>query len=129
VCGLLGRFPWDWSVRPEAHHKTDNAPRNKIVIIEVLTDAYTNRDFAKLEKSFAPDYIQQNPFIPAGRDGLRGYIEKLPPERRSEAEIALAQGDIVRVHGRYSGGDRKTLIARACAIGMGTFRGFRFAGT
>jgi predicted SnoaL-like aldol condensation-catalyzing enzyme len=90
---------------------TDNAARNKKVIVEALTDAYGKRDFAKLEKWFAPDYIQQNPFIPAGRDGLRGYIEKLPAERRYEAGIALAQGDIVMLHGRYSGGDRKTFIA------------------
>jgi hypothetical protein len=50
---------------------------------------------------------QHNPFIPAGRDGLCGYIEKLPAERRYETGNALAQRELVRVHGRYSGGDRK----------------------
>jgi predicted SnoaL-like aldol condensation-catalyzing enzyme len=90
---------------------TDNAARNKKAVVEALTDAYASRDFVKLEKWFAPDYIQHNPFIPASRDGLRSYIEKLPAERRYEAGIALAQGDIVMLHGRYSGGDRKTFVA------------------
>jgi hypothetical protein len=33
---------------------TDNAARNKKAVVEALTDAYAKRDFAKLEKWFAP---------------------------------------------------------------------------
>src|SRR5580692_11361891 len=67
--GRLAFSPFPSAYR-EGHDMTDNAARNKKVIVEVLTDAYTKRDFAKLEKWFAPAYVQHNPFIPAGRDGL-----------------------------------------------------------
>src|ERR1700684_3258363 len=90
---------------------TDNAARNKAAIVEVLTSAFTKRDFSALEKWFAPEYIQHNPFIPGSRDGLRFYIETLAVERRYEPGMALAQGDLVMIHGRYTGGPTKSLIA------------------
>ena len=89
----------------------DNAARNKAVIIEVLTSAFTKRDFTALEKWFAPEYIQHNPFIGGSRDGLRSYIEKLPEGRRYEPGMALAQGDLVMIHGRYTGSIKAPLIA------------------
>jgi hypothetical protein len=53
--------------RSGTHYMTDNAARNRKVIVEALTDAYAKRDFANLEKWFVPDYIQHNPFIPGRR--------------------------------------------------------------
>ncbi len=78
---------------------SENTTRNKAIIIDALTSAYAKRDFTALERWFSPDYIQHNAFIPGKRAGLRSFIERLPA------------GDLVMVHGRYSGGDRKTFIA------------------
>jgi predicted SnoaL-like aldol condensation-catalyzing enzyme len=89
----------------------DNAARNQAIIIEVLTSAFTNRDFTALEKWFAPEYIQHNPFIPGSREGLRKYVEDLPAGRHYEFGMAMSQGDIVMSYGRYSGGDTKPLVA------------------
>ena len=88
-----------------------NPTRNKATIIDALTNAYTKRDFTALEQWFSPDYIQHNPFIPDKRAGLRGYVENLPAGRTYEAGRMVAEGDLVMVHGRYSGGGRKTFIA------------------
>ena len=90
---------------------TENTTRNKAVIIDALTSAYAKRDFTALEQWFSPDYIQHNPFIPGSRAGLRGYVESLPMGRSYEPGRIVAEGDLVMVHGRYSGGDRKTFIA------------------
>jgi predicted SnoaL-like aldol condensation-catalyzing enzyme len=90
---------------------TDKTNRNKAIIIEVLTSAFTKRDFAALERWFSPDYIQHNPFIPGSRAGLRGFVENLPKGRSYEPGMAAAEGDLVMIHGRYSGGTEKTLIA------------------
>jgi predicted SnoaL-like aldol condensation-catalyzing enzyme len=90
---------------------TDAAARNKAIIIEALTSAYMKRDFTALERSFSPDYIQHNPFIPGKRAGLRAFVEGLPADRSYEAGRIVAEGDLVMVHGRYSGGDRKTFVA------------------
>jgi predicted SnoaL-like aldol condensation-catalyzing enzyme len=85
--------------------------RNKAIVVEVLTKAYAKRDFSALEQWFSPDYIQHNPFIPGKRAGLRGFIEKLPEGRSYQPGMIVAEGDLVMVHGRYSGGGGKTLIA------------------
>jgi predicted SnoaL-like aldol condensation-catalyzing enzyme len=90
---------------------TDKTNHNKAIIIEVLTSAFTKRDFAALERWFSPDYIQHNPFIPGSRAGLRGFVENLPKGRSYEPGMAVAEGDLVMIHGRYSGGTGKTLIA------------------
>ena len=89
---------------------TDLAKR-KAVVVEALTKAFNDRDFSLLEEWWSPEYIQHNPFIPAKRAGLRGFVEKLSRERRYEHGRAFAEGDFVVVHGRYVGGDSKPLVA------------------
>jgi predicted SnoaL-like aldol condensation-catalyzing enzyme len=84
--------------------------RNESSIVEVLTSAYARRDFTALEKWFSPDYIQHNPVIPGKRDGLRNHVKNLPEGRRYEPSLALAQGNIVMIYGRYIGGTGKTLV-------------------
>jgi predicted SnoaL-like aldol condensation-catalyzing enzyme len=90
---------------------TDKTNHNKAIIIEVLTSAFTKRDFAALERWFSPDYIHHNPFIPGSRAELRGFVENLPKGRSYEPGMAVAEDDLVMIHGRYSGGTGKTLIA------------------
>ena len=89
---------------------SNNNSRYKSAIVEVLTTAYTRRDFTAMEKWFSPDYIQHNPFIPGKRDGLRDYIKNLPEGRRYEPSVVLAEGNIVMSYGRYIGGTKKTLV-------------------
>jgi predicted SnoaL-like aldol condensation-catalyzing enzyme len=90
---------------------TDKTSRNKALIVEVLTEAYAKRDFTALERWFSSDYVQHNPYIPAKLAGLRGFVESLPKDRRYEPGMIVAEGDLVMVHGRYSGGGKETLIA------------------
>jgi len=90
---------------------TENTTRNKAIIIDALTSAYAKRDFTPLEQWFAPDYIQHNVFIPGKRAGLRSFVESLPVGRSYEHGMIVAEGDLVMVHGRYSGGARKAFIA------------------
>jgi predicted SnoaL-like aldol condensation-catalyzing enzyme len=89
---------------------TNSNSRYRSAIVEVLTTAYSRRDFTALEKWFSPDYIQHNPLIPGKRDGLRDYIKNLPEGRRYEPSVVLAEGNIVMIYGRYIGGTKKTLI-------------------
>lgn len=84
----------------------DKTTRNKAIIIEVLTKAFTEHNFTALEQWFSPDYIQHNPYIPAKRAGLRGFVEHLPERRHYEPGMIVAEGDLVKVHGRYSGGGK-----------------------
>ncbi len=83
----------------------------KAVVVEALTRAFNERDFSVLEAWWSPEYIQHNPFIPPKRDGLRGFVEALPKDRRYEHGRVFADGEFVIVHGRYIGGGNKTLVA------------------
>jgi predicted SnoaL-like aldol condensation-catalyzing enzyme len=44
-----------------------DAARQKAIVVEVLTTAFTNRNFSALDQYFSPDYIQHNPFITASQ--------------------------------------------------------------
>jgi predicted SnoaL-like aldol condensation-catalyzing enzyme len=84
--------------------------RNKAAILEFLTTAFSSKDFTALDRYLHPDYVQHNPFIPAAKAGLRGFIAGLPDTTRYEPGAIIAEGDLVMVHGRYSGGLDKPLI-------------------
>ncbi|MCX5087933.1 nuclear transport factor 2 family protein [Streptomyces sp. NBC_00365] len=84
--------------------------RNKAVILEFLTTAFSSKDFTALDRYLHPDYVQHNPFIPAAKAGLRGFITGLPDTTRYEPGAIIAEGDLVMVHGRYSGGLDKPLV-------------------
>lgn len=85
--------------------------KRKAVVVEALNKAFNDRDFSVLEQWWSPEYIQHNPFIPAKRAGLRGFVDALPRERRYENGRVFADGEYVIVHGRYVGGGDKTLVA------------------
>ena len=85
--------------------------KRKAIVVEALIRAFNDRDFSVLEQWWSPEYIQHNPFIPAKRAGLRGFVEALPRDRRYEHGRVFADGDFIIVHGRYIGGDSTTLVA------------------
>jgi len=88
-----------------------DAAKRRAIIVEALNKAFNDRDFSVLEQWWSPEYIQHNPFIPPKRAGLRGFVEALSRDRRYEHGRVFVDGDFVVVHGRYSGGDSKTLVA------------------
>jgi len=88
-----------------------DAAKRRAIVVEALTKAFNDRDFSVLEQWWSPEYIQHNPFIPPKRAGLRGFVEALSRDRRYEHGRVFVDGDFVVVHGRYSGGDSKTLVA------------------
>ncbi|MFK0158493.1 nuclear transport factor 2 family protein [Streptomyces sp. NPDC090493] len=83
--------------------------RNKAVVVEFLTTAFSSKDFTALDRYLHTDYKQHNPFIPSAKAGLRGYIAALPDTTRYEPGAIVAEGDLVMVHGRYSGVDKPLL--------------------
>ncbi|WP_318219099.1 nuclear transport factor 2 family protein [Streptomyces sp. SCL15-6] len=85
--------------------------RNKAVVLEFLTTAFSAKDFTALDRYLHPDYIQHNPFIPPTRAGLRKFITDLPDASRYEPGAIIAEGDLVMIHGRYSGGTETPLLA------------------
>jgi len=60
---------------------TDKTNRNKAIIIEVLTSAFTKRDFAALERWFSPG-IGSAQLCSKGRRGFQDSVQRLEIQSR-----------------------------------------------
>jgi len=77
--------------------------QNKALVLEAFDTLFNKRDYAAAERFWSPDYIQHSDHIAPGRDGLFNLIKSLPPTLKYEPGAIVAEGDIVIVHGRFSG--------------------------
>ena len=77
--------------------------KNKALVLEAFDTLFNQRDYEKAERYWSPHYIQHSAHIEPGRDGLFNLIKGIPPTLRYEAGFILAEGDMVIVHGRFSG--------------------------
>src|SRR5271167_4307000 len=82
--------------------------RNKALVLEAFDAFFNRRDFEVAERSWSPDYIQHSAGIGPGLDGLFALVRSI--RRRYESALAVAEGEYVMVHGRFSGGGRPTRI-------------------
>ena len=83
---------------------------NKEIVLEVLTRAFNDRDPAVVEQYFGATYKQHNPGIPDGPAAIAKMLPTLTA-LRYEPGMAVAEGDLVMVHGRYIGWGPKPMIA------------------
>src|SRR5271156_6027215 len=80
--------------------------KNKALVLEAFDTLFNKRDYAKAERYWSPNYIQHSAVIEPGREGLFNLIKSTPPTLKFEPGVILAEGDLVIVHGRYSGNGR-----------------------
>jgi len=64
---------------------------------------FNQRDYAAAERFWSSKYIQHSAHIAPGREGLFNLIRSLPPSLKYEYGTIVAEGDLVIVHGRFSG--------------------------
>ena len=83
---------------------------NKEIVLEVLKRAFIDRDPTVVEQFFDAHYKQHNPVIPDGPSAIAGMIPTLTG-LTYEPGMAVAEGDLVMVHGRYVGWGPKPLVA------------------
>lgn len=79
------------------------ADQNKRLVLEAFDTLFNKRDYASAEKLWSPHYIQHSAHIAPGREGLFNLVKTLPPTLKYEPGTIVADGDIVIVHGRFSG--------------------------
>jgi predicted SnoaL-like aldol condensation-catalyzing enzyme len=77
--------------------------RNKALVLEAFDTLFNKRDYAAAQRYWSPDYIQHSAHIAPGRDGLFDLIKSMPPTLKYEPGMIVAEGDLVIVHGRFSG--------------------------
>jgi predicted SnoaL-like aldol condensation-catalyzing enzyme len=76
---------------------------NKLIVLQAFDTLFNQRDYEVAAHFWSPDYIQHSANIEAGRDGLFGLTKALPATLRYENAHAVAEGDLVILHGRFSG--------------------------
>jgi predicted SnoaL-like aldol condensation-catalyzing enzyme len=77
--------------------------KNKELVLEAFDRLFNKRDYEAAERYWSPNYIQHSAHIPPGREGLFNLIKSIPPTLRYESGTVVAEGDVVILHGRYSG--------------------------
>jgi len=77
--------------------------KNKAVVLEAFDTLFNKRDYAAAERYWSPHYIQHSAHIAPGREGLFNLIQGIPATLHYEPGTIVAEGDIVIVHGRFSG--------------------------
>jgi predicted SnoaL-like aldol condensation-catalyzing enzyme len=77
--------------------------KNKALVLEAFEAAFNKRDPGAFDRYWSPNYIQHSAHIAPGRDGLRDLVASLPSELKYEPGMIVAEGEIVMVHGRFSG--------------------------
>jgi predicted SnoaL-like aldol condensation-catalyzing enzyme len=86
--------------------------RNKALVLEAFDTLFNKRDYEAAERFWSPNYVQHSAHIEPGRDGLFNLIKNIPPTLKYEHEQIVAEGELVMVHGRFSGfGAAKSWIA------------------
>jgi predicted SnoaL-like aldol condensation-catalyzing enzyme len=86
--------------------------QNKATVLEAFDTLFNKRDYGKAAKFWSPGYIQHSAHIEPGRDGLFNLVKALPHTLRYENHLIFAEGEMVMLHGRFSGnGGPANLIA------------------
>ena len=74
---------------------------NKKIVVDFYEKALNQKDFEAAARHFGPRYIQHNPAVPDGPDGLRRLVDFLKekfPNSKSEIKRVIAEGDLVMLH-------------------------------
>jgi predicted SnoaL-like aldol condensation-catalyzing enzyme len=77
--------------------------QNKALVLDAFDTLFNKRDYKAAEGYWSLNYIQHSAHIEPGREGLFNLVKGLPTSLKYEPGTIVAEGDIVIVHGRFSG--------------------------
>ncbi len=72
-------------------------------VLAAVKEFFTDQDVTAVDRWVAPDYEQHASIAPDGPEGLRGLLATLPEGFGYEGVRVIADGDLVALHGVYSG--------------------------
>ena len=76
---------------------------NKAFVLEAFDTLFNKKDLTAAERFWSPGYVQHSAHIAPGRDGLFNLVKAAPATMRYENRLIMAEGDMVMLHGRFSG--------------------------
>src|SRR5579859_5860846 len=76
---------------------------NKAIVLKGFETLFNRKDLTAAERFWSPAYIQHSAHVPGGREGLFGLVAGGPADLRYQCQLAVAEGDHVMLHGRFTG--------------------------
>jgi predicted SnoaL-like aldol condensation-catalyzing enzyme len=88
-------------------------PAPERIVVEAVDAIFGARDASGVDRFLSPDYRQHNPLVADGPAALKTLIQQFAqiPNYRYERFRVIADGDLVMVHGRYTGIRPQPLVA------------------
>lgn len=72
---------------------------NKEIVLNFYRDVWNAHDDSKVSQYIHEDYIQHNPTVEQGRQGLLNFLKFFfTREAKHDIQLALEDGDLVAVH-------------------------------
>ena len=85
---------------------------NKALVLEAFDTLFNKRDYKAAERFWSPKYIQHSAHIAPGREGLFNLVKAAPAELHYENAAIVADGELVMLHGRFTGnGNPRAMVA------------------
>jgi predicted SnoaL-like aldol condensation-catalyzing enzyme len=84
---------------------------NKAIVRKAVTELIINRDATTIDRYWSKTYVQHNPLGVNGSASLPGLVKSLPAGLKYEFGETVADGDLVMIHGRYTGLGPKPFVA------------------
>ena len=84
---------------------------NKEIVRKAMIELFVKRDVTAIDRYWGSPYVQHNPHIPSGHEALPAIIGGLGADFKYEPGMIVAEGDLVMIHGRYTGWGPKPMVA------------------
>jgi predicted SnoaL-like aldol condensation-catalyzing enzyme len=83
---------------------------NKDFVVNAVTELFSNKDLTAIDRYWADSYLQRNPGLASTSAVLKEALKDMPAEMTYEIGMVIAEGDLVAIHGRYTGWGPTPLI-------------------
>jgi|APCry1669189534_1035231.scaffolds.fasta_scaffold01700_2 predicted SnoaL-like aldol condensation-catalyzing enzyme len=84
---------------------------NAQLVRQAMIELFVHKDVTAIDRYWARPYLQHNPSLPDGLDMLADIVAGLPANFKYEPGMITSQGDLVMIHGRYTGWGPRPIIA------------------
>lgn len=83
---------------------------NKDLVVKAVTELFSNKDLTAIDRYWADSYMQRNPGLASTSAVLKAALKDMPANMTYEIGMVIAEGDLVAIHGRYTGWGLTPLI-------------------
>jgi predicted SnoaL-like aldol condensation-catalyzing enzyme len=90
--------------KPAASATRSSAAANKALVLKAYQALFGDHDLSAVDRYWAPDYIQHNPYMADGTEAVKQFVEKIGllkgPKFKVDFLRVAAEGDLVFVQTR-----------------------------